>query len=77
MDVSDNLLWSNRDWDPSYLSSVFEVDFYDFNDLWMDSINDMELVEAVNNAEKYCPVVEDISMEDDELCMAVNKIEDE
>ena len=75
MDVSDTWLWSNRDWDPSYLSSIFDKDFYDFNDLWLSNINDMELLEAGKDVERYCPIVEDISMDDQELCEAVEQIE--
>ena len=77
MDVSDTWLWSNRDWDPSYLSSIFDKDFYDFNDLWLSNINDMELLEAGKDVERYYPIVEDISMDDHELCSAVERIEEE
>ena len=77
MDVSDTWLWSNREWDPSYLSSIFDKDFYDFNDLWLSNINDMELLEAGKDVERYCPIVEDISMDDHEFCSTVERIEEE
>ena len=44
MDVSDGELLCNRDWDPSYLHSIFSSEFDDLLDLWDSSINDMELV---------------------------------
>ena len=36
----------------------------------------MELVEEAERLEKYCPVVEDISLNDDTLCSAIEDIED-
>ena len=77
MDISDKLLWLNRDWDPVYLASVFQPVFFEFKELWNENISEMELVEAAKNVEKYCPLVEDISMEDSELCSAVESIENE
>ena len=77
MDVSDGELLCNRDWDPSYLHSIFSSEFDDLLDLWDSSINDMELVKHVECVEKYCPIVEDISMDDDTLCKAVEGIEKE
>ena len=76
MDVSDNSLWYNRDWDPEYLASIFQGDFYDLDDLWVTNITDMELLEAGNNSGIYFPVVEDISIDDLELCQAVETIEE-
>ena len=73
MEVSDSLLCRNRDWDPSYLSQLLSDDFYEFSDLWSDSnATDTELIQEV---EKYCPIVEDISMDDETLCNEVEKIE--
>ena len=76
MELSDSVLLKNRDRDPSYLSSIFDVDFYEINDLWNSSMSDFELMEGVNFVEKYCPIVEDISMDDEELCQAVETIEE-
>ena len=76
MEISDSFLACNRDWDPMYLSTIFDMDFYDFNELWGNSVNDSELVDAVRNVETYRPIVEDISMDDSELCVAVESIEE-
>ena len=47
--------------------------------MWKSSeiVSDEELVGAFSNMEleKYCPEVEDISMDDDTLCSAVECIE--
>ena len=75
MDVSDAVIWRNKDWDPSYLLDIFTEDFYDFDELWDNSLTDSDLVQGVSKMEKYCPVVEDISMDDEELCKAVEQIE--
>ena len=32
-------------------------------------------MKVVDEVEKYCPIVEDISIDDNELCSAVEKIE--
>ena len=72
---SDFLL--NFDWDPNYLQSIFDVDFYDTSDLWDNNIQESELVEAVEIVERYSPIVEDISIEDELLCSAVEQIEEE
>ena len=76
MEVMDNLLSCNHDWDPAYLSTIFDMDFYEFNDLWTNSVNDSELVDVAKDVEKYCPIVEDISLNDSELCSAVESIEE-
>ena len=73
MEVSDKFLCVNRDWDPSYLNDVMSQDFFDFSNLWNIVTSDKDLVEA----EKYSPIVEDISMDDDTLCQEVEKIESE
>ena len=79
MDVSDKLLVTNRDWDPSYLQLLFDEDFNDHSDLWKSNVSDEQLVtETVRvEHEKYQPITEDISLEDDILCSAVEKIEEE
>ena len=77
MDVMDSALLRNRDWDPSYLSTIFDVDFNDNLDLWQSEMDDSELVSVVSHLEKYCPIVEDISIDDNELCSVVESIENE
>ena len=79
MDVPDITLRNNHDWDPSYLNQLFQEDFLKLNELWDNNMNvpDSQLVEHVENIERYCPVVEDISVEDELLCTAVKKIEQE
>ena len=76
MEISDSSLLINRDWDPSYLSQLVGDQF---NDLWNcgRDMNDKELVQNVERIEKYCPIVEDISLDDQVLCTAVEKIEEE
>ena len=62
------------DWDPSYLSQSLSEDFFEFSDLWVRNSLDMELFKEV---EKYSPIVKDISMDDQTLCTAMEKIENE
>ena len=77
MEVSDRLLVCNKDWDPSYLQEIFEPDFYDFSHMWNSDVSDNVLVCQVENIEKYSPITEDITMDDDILCSAVEQIEKE
>ena len=77
MEISDDMMARNRDWDPSYLGHLFSEDFYDFKDLWQSPVSDSQLVQDVANLDKYSPIVEDISMDDEVLCKAVEKIENE
>ena len=77
MEVSDKTLWTNRDWNPVYLSNIFSQDFYEFNDLWTSSVRDSDLVSHVESVERYNPIVEDISMDDETLCSAVEEIEEQ
>ena len=42
-----------------------------------DSFDDMELLHDVQSMEKYCPEVEDISLDDESLLNAVTDIENE
>ena len=78
MDVLDYHLSRNRDWDPNYLDRILSEDFYDFSELWNTGcIKDMDLVKEVEKIERYSPIVEDISLEDDVLCSAVQRIENE
>ena len=77
MDLSDDYFIDNHDWDPSYLMDIFTQDFESFDSLWCSTISDIELVHNVEQVEKYCPITEDISMDDNVLCSAVEKIEEE
>ena len=77
MDVPDSVIVWNRDWDPIYLGDLFREDFYDFKELWQSNVNDADLVMESNRLERYCPITEDISIEDTVLCDAVEKIEEE
>ena len=77
MESGDIHLWLNRNWDPVYLASIFDADFNDFSELWESNITDSDIVTAVNSMETYCPIVEDISMDDLELYIAVELIETE
>ena len=71
------MLVRNMDWDPSYLKELFSEDFYEFSEMWYSDVNDRDLVVEVEGVEHYSPVTEDITLEDDELCRAVEKIEHE
>ena len=77
MEVPDICFLWNRDWDPYYFGEIFQHDFYDYSDMWSNDIGDTELLESVNKIKTYCPVVEDISFDDNELCQAVEWIEEE
>ena len=77
MEVSDELLLENRDWDPSYLSEILSVDFFEFEDLWDSNVNNCDLVSEINKVEMYQPIVEDISLDDETLCEAVESIKKE
>ena len=77
MDISDGYLLENRDWDPLYLSKLFDKEFNNFDDLWISDISDNDLKMEAERVEKYVPIVEDISVDDDELCSAVEKIENQ
>ena len=61
----DSLLLENFDWDPEYLASIFDQDFYEMAEMWCgDNISDNELVCSLESAEKaiYLPVCKDISI---------------
>ena len=68
---------ANTDWDPLYLSYIFSQDFSEFRDLWVSNVGDKELVSATVATERYSPIVEDISMDDNTLYAAVAQIEEE
>ena len=67
----------NLDWDPSYLLLIFDQDFYDMSELWnaSSSISDSDILKAMY--QKYSPIIEDISIDDDSLCEAVEAIENQ
>ena len=51
MDISDEHLICNRDWDPSYLSQIFDVEFYDFTDMWASSnVSDSDLITEIEKS---------------------------
>ena len=78
--VEDTVFIDNCDWDPTYLYELFKEDFFDFGDMSLsDGVSDMELVNVVEQVEveKYCPEVEDISLDDATLSFEVSKIEEE
>ena len=54
---------------------LFDEDFHDFSELWCGNMENRDLVNAVEKLEIYSPVVEDISLDDNVLCQAVEKIE--
>ena len=74
IELSDEVLSKNMDWDPSYMSQSLSDHFFEFYDLWVRNSLDMELFKEV---EKYSPIVKDISMDDQTLCTAMEKIENE
>ena len=73
--MEDYELISNLDWDPGYLSMLFESDFNDMSDLWNDSlgVSDSEILHAMDT--RYCPIIEDISIDYECLYNAVEVIE--
>ena len=77
MEVSDDYLKVNQDWDPSYLEELLCEDFFDFTNLWESNIQDCELLKEMDRVERYSPITEDISLDDEKLCTAVEKIEHE
>ena len=43
----------------------------------MEGEEDSVLIKEMEEYERYCPIVEDISLDDNVLCDAVQRIEDE
>ena len=43
MDVSDRMLFVNRDWDP-YLDEVFSQNFFNFGEMWLSNVTNSELI---------------------------------
>ena len=66
MELSERVFTANRDPDPCFLKYIFSQDFYDFCDLWINSIGEQDIIKAVEGLEPYSPIVEDISMDDEE-----------
>ena len=54
---------------------IFTQDFEEYPNMWESNVSDTQLVNHVEKLEKYSPVVEDISMDDETLCSAVKQIE--
>ena len=76
-DISDSYLISNPDWDPCYLRNNFE-ESQNMVKLLNESMDDDTLlneVSKIENRESYCPVTEDISLDDEVLVCAVKAIE--
>ena len=77
MELLDRVFVTNHDWYPHYLRELVTEDFYKFKEHWQSGLPlDMELltVETCPDAQ-YCPVTEDISVDDNTLCQAVEAIE--
>ena len=66
-----------------YLASIFDTEFEDISDIWdlHYSMTDSELCCVMENFEKekvvHSTIIEDISMDDDRLCSAVEANEKE
>ena len=80
--MEDYDLLLNLDWDPLYLASIFDEDFNDMSYLrnLSCSLSDVQVSEALDTVEKmtnYCPVTEEISMDDSVLHDTVKQIEKE
>ena len=75
MELNDRIFATNRDWDPTYLCESVSQVWFDFKDLWQSNIGDTELVNAAEGTDKYCPLVKDISLDDETLYAAVQDIE--
>ena len=65
-------------WNPYYLKCIFDVDREGEDvDLLNCSVSDMQLLNSVEKKEHepYVLIVEDITMDDDQLLQVVNEIE--
>ena len=45
--------------------------------MWSSNVTDSDLVQECERVEKYCLIMEDISLDDSTLCQAVEIIEEE
>ena len=71
-------IFINSDWDPCYLSLIFDESFDNMSELWNEEyVPDSVILQNVDEREVYSPLVEDISLDDDELHKAVEEIESE
>ena len=70
-------LWHDKSFSSSFDCdpSIFDIEFHDISELWDNSMGDLELLDAVNYVEKYSPIVEDISIEDETLFSDVEQID--
>ena len=50
-------------------------DLYEINNLWTSNINDMDLLQEIETIERHFPITEDISLDNEVLCSAVEQIE--
>ena len=72
--MEDSDLMSNLDWDPSYLSTIFDVDFNDMSDLWSSSsVSDNDILHGMDL--KCSPILDEFSLDDEFLYNAVEAIE--
>ena len=76
-DLADRVFMVNYDWDPSYLRYIFSQDFFEFCELWSNGMGDQDMIWAAEASERYCPVVENISLDNDTLYYAVAQIKNE
>ena len=76
MELSDRIFVTNFDWDPIHLKQMVSADFYEFREFSQSNIADKELVKEAEKTEWYCPLVEDISI-DNVLYKVVQEIENE
>ena len=53
------------------------MDFFDFKEHWEMSLSDIELLKTEGATDRYCPLVKDISLDDQTLYEAVEPIKHE
>ena len=54
---------------------ISDQDFYDFTELWYSDLNDTDLVMEVESVERYNPLIEDISLDEELLCSALEEVQ--
>ena len=74
MELSENIFNLDKDWDPHYLGLLFSQNFHDFSNLLKSNMCDQDLLHAVKTIERYNPMVENILLDDETLCEAVEDI---
>ena len=78
---SDHILVNSMElWDPYYLNNLFKEDFDNVDtNVFNSSVSDSDLLKSIECMENmlYQPIVEDITMDDNDLLTAVNQIESE